>query len=166
MNLFLPQWSNCFIEQQRKKVKKTMPMECSNGAGQNATEMVMLNQKLTYDIASQLQLDNQRNARAWAALELTNAQDNAFFKNLAVAGLLQLTQTGATEDQNLTKPVPNAVIDDTTAAAGGAISASVADAALGNVTAQLATLTTQVVGLAALIAQYVTNAGNAASPKG
>lgn len=156
--------SSCKIEKLEKENKK-MPNECSVGHAQQSTEVNMLNAKLAYDLASQLQVDNQRNSRGWAALELTNAQDNAFFKNLAVAGLLQLTQTGATEDQNLTKPVPNTIADDNGAVASGAISSATAMATLTNVTAQVGELVTQVAALAALMAQLVTNAGTA-SPKG
>jgi hypothetical protein len=165
--MFFPQWSqygNSKISKE-KEPQKMPTNDCSVGAGQQATEVNMLNSKLAYDIASQNLVDNQSDSRAWAAHKLTLATDAQTAKQLALMGLLQLSQNGATENQNLTKPVPNAVVDDITATAGGAISSATAQAALGNVTAQLAELTTQVVGLAALLSQFITNAGNAASPK-
>ena len=136
---------------------------------QQVTEVNALNSKLAYDFAAQLQnqalIDNQAHARALRSLELRAAEDAQTAKQLAVTAALVSNQTGQTEDQNLNKPVPNTVVDDTTAAAAGAINSATAQAALGNVTAQLATLTTQVTVLAealtAFLAQTVTNSGSA-----
>lgn len=174
--LFLPKWSKYGIEkrqQERKVQEKTMPMnDCSTGAGQNATEIVMLNQKLAYDIASQLQLDNQANSRAWNAFTLETARDAQVVKHLAQISAVISNQTGQDEEDNIVKPTPNVVADDNAAVASGAISSATAQATLANVTAQVGELVSQVVGLAAavsamqaMMAQMITNAGTA-NPKG
>lgn len=146
-----------------------MPVDCSAGVGQQVADVNLLNSKLAYDFAAQLQgqslIDNQVNARALQALQVRAAEDSQTIKYLSTVGLLQISQTGATENQNLTKPTPNVVADDNATVASGAISSATAQATLGNVTAQLATLTTQVSVLAealtAFLAQTVANLGSA-----
>ena len=49
-------------------------------------------------------LDNQSNARAWNAHNLTVANDAQKVKHFGELGLLQLSQTGATENQQTVSP--------------------------------------------------------------
>jgi hypothetical protein len=143
-------------------------VEPSNGSIQQSSEVDALNSKLQYDFAAQLQaqalLDNQADARAHRALVQRSAEDAQLVKHLANVAALATDQTGQSENQNLVKPTPNTVADDNAAVASGAVDSAIADGALGNVTAQLSALTVQVDALAALVAQFVTNAGNASAP--
>lgn len=148
-----------------------MPVDCSPGAAQNGADMVLLNQKLQYDATANFQnsraADDLANARAWQAINLEAARDHGTLKYLATVGLLQVAQTGSTENENLVKPVPNAVIDDTTAASGGAETVAAAGVATANEAAATALATAVSFfnqGLAALSSVLITAAGGASTP--
>lgn len=126
------------------------------------------NMKLLFDdTMSDISHDRKlsiRHGDAWETLRILQAQNLAFVSHLANVNAATSGQTGQTEDQNLVKPISNTVADDGAAVASAGVDSAVVDAALGNVTAQISDLTTQVAALAALLAQYITNAGNAAAP--
>lgn len=140
------------------------------------------NMKLLFDSVMNLQtqklMDGQSDARAWDTLKLRISNNAATVDHLANLGLVAAGQAGVTEAQQTVSPVrtgaadnlasgstpANRVVDETGAVAAGAVNSATAQAVLGNVTAQIADLTTQVAALAALIAQVVTNAGTAAKP--
>lgn len=145
---------------------------CSEASSQQFTEVNALNSKLMLDE----QLDNRREVlarnRAWESLQFRIANDAATISHAINAGIVLSGQVGTTAAQQTVSPVrtgtaddlaagaapANRIVDETGAVAAGGINASVAEAALGNVTAQLADLVTQVAGLAALIGQIVQNA--------
>jgi hypothetical protein len=81
-------------------------------ASQQASEVNAQNFKAILDtfVAAMQQsvMDNQQNARAWNAHNLTVANDAQKIKHLAELGLLQLTQTGATENQQTVSPAGTA----------------------------------------------------------
>lgn len=145
--------------------------DCAPATSQQFTEINSLNAKLQYDATANWQnsraADDLANARAWQAVSLAAAHDAATLKYLGTLGLLQEGQTGGTENQNLVKPIPNAVVDDDTAAAGGATAVAAAGVATANeaiatALAQFVSLMNQ--GAAALQAVLVTAAGGASSP--
>ncbi len=140
------------------------------------------NVKLLFDE----ELDDRRTYRSfsqgWETLRLLQAQNTAVFSHAVNMGSLLSAQAGVTENQASVSPIrtgagdaqnqqpagsvypPNRNVDQSGAAGTGAIIAGVAEAVQGNVTAQISDLTTQVAALAALIAQFITNAGNSAKP--
>lgn len=140
--------------------------DCSGSFSQQSTEVNALNAKLAYDAALAAQNsrinDDLQNARAWAAFNLDAARDAQVVKHLAQIAALATDQTGQTENQNLVKPIPNTVADNTAAVASGAENAAIAADTLANVTAQVAEIAAQVTALAAAVAQIVTNSGKAA----
>jgi hypothetical protein len=85
----------------------------------NASDIVVLNQKLQYDSAAQLQhqslADNQEDARAWAQLKLRVAQNAAtvdhFLNITAAASTATAEQTGQTEEDQTVSPVRTATGD-------------------------------------------------------
>lgn len=145
---------------------------CSESSSQQFTEVNALNSKLMLDE----QLDNRREvlarARAWESLQFRVANDAATISHAINAGIVLSGQVGTTSAQQTVSPIrtgasdnlaagsapANRIVDETGAVAAGGINASVAEAALGNVTAQLGNLVTEVAGLAAIVAQIVTNA--------
>lgn len=161
-----------------------MPVDCSPGVSQQAADINALNFKLLYDdTSSDISLNRKslfRHQDAWETLRLRNAQFSASFDHALLASVAISNQTGQAEDQQAVTPIrtatgdniaagstpANRVVDETGAVAAGAINSATAADAFGNVTAQLADLTTQVAALAALVAQIVTNAGNAAAKGG
>lgn len=116
--------------------------ECSNGASQQAAEINVLNSKLGYDAAAQIQnqglLDNQSDSRAWNELKLTEARDAGTIKYLASVAALATDQTGQTENQQTTSPIRSGAGDAIAAVPGvaaGQVSANIADLATGLVPA-------------------------------
>lgn len=132
------------------------------------------------------ELDDRRLKRswdsAWQAITQLQQQNMVAFTHAVNMGSLLSAQAGVTEAQAQVTPIrtgagdtqvqmppggaypPNRQTDTGGAAATNAIIAGVAEAVQGNVTAQISTLTDQVAALAALLAQFITNAGNAAKP--
>lgn len=133
------------------------------------------NMKLLFDDTMAFLSENRR---AYASIQLRAAEDAQTIKHFANLSYLNAQQTGDTANQQTVSPIrtasgdnlasgaapANRVVDETGAVAAGGIDSATAQATLGNVTAQLADLTTQVAALAALVAQIVTNAGSAAKP--
>ena len=133
------------------------------------------NMKLLFDDTMSFLSENRR---AYGSMQLRAAEDAQTIKHFANLSYLNAQQTGDTANQQTVSPIrtatgdnlvagaapANRVVDETGAVAAGAVNSATAQATLGNVTAQLADLTTQVAGLAALVSQIVTNAG--ANPKG
>lgn len=134
------------------------------------SEIHQLNSKLMFDDTmaemSEARKVKSSHDNAWETLRFALANDSQRIKHLAELNVVISAQTGDTANQQTTSPIRTGVADNLAAGsipANRAIDASVADAALGNVTTQLSVLTDQVSTLAALLAQYVTNAGNAAA---
>jgi hypothetical protein len=133
------------------------------------------NMKLLFDDTMAFLSENRK---AYASLQLRAAEDAQTIKHFANLAYLNAQQTGDTANQQTVSPIrtatgdnlvagaapANRVVDETGAVAAGAVNSATAQATLGNVTAQLADLTTQVAALAALVSQVVTNAGNAGKP--
>jgi len=148
---------------------------CSEGFSQQTAEVNAMNAKLGLDE----QFDNRREllarSRAWETLQLRISNDAATVSHMINVGAVLAGQVGTTSGQQTVSPVrtavgenvtagatpANRIVDTGGAVASGGISASVAEAALGNVTAQLANLVTEIAGLAALMAQVVQNAKQA-----
>jgi hypothetical protein len=163
-----------------------MPVDCSPGVSQQSADINLLNLKLLYDdTASDISANRKslfRHQDAWETLRLRNAQFAASFDHALLAGVAIANQVESTSDEQTSSPIrtgagdniaagatpANRVVDETGAVAAGAVNSATAQATLGNVTAQLATLTTQVTilseSLAAFLAQSISNAGNAAKP--
>ncbi len=157
--------------------------DCSPGVSQQSADINVLNFKLLYDdTASDISLNRKnlfRHQEAWETLRLRNAQFAASFDHALLAGVAIANQVESTSDEQTTAPIrtatgdniaagstpANRVVDETGAVAAGAVDSATAQATLGNVTAQLATLTTQVTVLAeslsAFLAQTIANAGAA-----
>jgi hypothetical protein len=145
-------------------------MDCTNTACPPLATL-NLNEKLGYDAAAQLQLqvqiDNQGAARAWEALKLKSAQDANTITNLAQLGLLQITQTGATENQQVVSPVRTATGDAIVGSVG--VSADTVAASQANlltsmtpiITSAVATATAQT--LAAVLPILVNAVGGAST---
>jgi|SRR5579859_6520645 len=130
------------------------------------------------------ELDDRRLKRswdtAWQTIAQLQQQNLVAFSHAVNMGSLLSAQAGVTETQAQVSPIrtgagdtqlqmppgaaypPNRQTDTGGAAATNAIIAGVAEAVQGNVTAQISDLTTQVSALAALLAQFITNAGLAA----
>jgi hypothetical protein len=131
-----------------------------------------LNEKLLYDGTSQIQqqslTDNQEDARAWGALKLRQAQNAATIDHLSQIGLLQLGQTGATENQQNTSPAGQAAaeaIKGTIGVSSDAIAASMGNLATSLVpviASAVATATAQT--LASVLPVLVTAIGGASTP--
>lgn len=146
-------------------------MEPSNGFSQQTTEVNNLNSKLAYDFSAQLQaqalIDNQAHARELRSFDLTVAQDAHTVRHLADVAALTSGQTGETENQQAVDPVRTGTGDALVApaaVAADAVSASIGESALNNVTEQLGNLVTQVGTLAGLMAQLVANSTASAPP--
>lgn len=127
------------------------------GVQTQVAEINALNAKIPVDDQYFNSREVAANNRAWEDLKLRRAHQAADFDHF-----VNMTTAGSTATAQQTG-------QDTTATAGGAETAADADATLTNVTSQLSDLTTQVAALAATInaflAQQITNAGNAPSPK-
>lgn len=142
-----------------------MPSDCAPTVAQAMSEANVQNIKALLDryvaLLGQGAEDNQSNARAYAAINLRRAENAATVDHLANIGLLQLGQTGATENQQTVSPVRTGT--------GDAI-AAVPGVAAGQVAANIADLATSLVpvfsaietALAALQSTLVAAAGNAA----
>lgn len=144
----------------------------SDAVSQNAAETNILNEKLGYDAAAQLQhqsqIDNQVHARAQQALELQASKDSQLIKQLASLQTLTASQTGQTENQQTVTPVRTATGDAIVGGVGVSaeqVSANVADLATSLIpvlTSALATAIAQ--SVAALVPVVVTAAGGASTP--
>lgn len=126
----------------------------------------MLNAKLAYDSAAQLQnqslADNQQNSRAWDEINLAAARDSqkikytadvdaATIKHLAQLNILASAQTGQTENQQTVSPVRTATGD----AIVGGVGVS-AEQIAANVANLATSLTPVIVGaLATAVAQTI-----------
>jgi hypothetical protein len=131
-----------------------------------------LNEKLQYDGAAAIQnqslVDNQEDSRAWGALKLRQAQNAATVDHLAQIGLLQVGQTGATENQSNTSPEGQAAaeaIKGTIGVASDAIAASMgnlATALVPVIASAVATATAQT--LAAVLPALITAIGGSSTP--
>jgi hypothetical protein len=153
--------------------------ECSNAASQQMAEVNMLNAKLGYDSAAQLQhqsmVDNQVNARAWNSLNLSVATDlHSVRLATLIAGALA-GQVGVTEGQQTTSPVRTGTGDaivgtEGVAAAGEAVAAQAVATSLGNLATAMVPIITAAGGvvtaqtLAALLPIVVNAVGGASTP--
>lgn len=134
------------------------------------------------------ELDDRRLKRswdsAWQTISQLQQQNLVAFSHAVNMGSLLSAQAGVNETQQTVSPIrtgagdsevqmppgaaypPNRQVDTGGAAATNAITAAVAEAVQGNVTAQIADLTTQVAALAALLAQFIANSGSAGAKQG
>ena len=146
--------------------------ECSNGASQQVAEVNMLNSKLGYDFAAQLQnqalIDNQGDARAWNELKLSEARDTQTIKYLASVAALATDQTGQTENQQNTSPIGQATAEAIKASPGvsaDAVTASVANLATSLVPVIASSLATAISeAMTAVLPALVTAVGGASTP--
>lgn len=148
--------------------------EMSNGASQQFSEVNGLNLKAGYDYASAIReqaiIDSQRNSRGYASLELAVAHDTHTIRHLAALGLLQLTQTGATENQASVDPnrtgsgdyLAAGVVPANRATDVAAAGVATANEAVANALATAVALMNQ--ATAALQAVLITAAGGASTP--
>lgn len=147
-------------------------MDMSPGQSQQNTEVNGLNLKLGYDFAAQLQgqalIDNQINARARASADVRASEDAQTLKFLSTVGLMQLTQTGATENQASVDPVRSGTGDALVGSVG--VSADTVAAAQANLlTAMTPVIATAVAtataeAVAAILPALVTAVGGASTP--
>jgi hypothetical protein len=140
------------------------------------------NIKLLFDEELDSRRETQANQRAWEVVKLSQAQNDlrrqqnsATVDHLAQLGLLQLTQTGATENQQTVSPAGTAASETTkgAVAAAGAGEAVSAEAVTANV-ANLMTSLTPVIAtalatalaqtLTAVLPALVTAVGGASTP--
>lgn len=150
--------------------------DCSLGVSQQMADINVLNAKLAYDSAAQLQhqslADNQEDSRGWAALKLriaANAATVDHFLNITAAqATATAMQTGQTEDQQTVSPVRTGTGDAIVGGVGVAaeqVAANVADLATSLVpviASALATAISQT--LAAVLPVVVTASGGASTP--
>jgi hypothetical protein len=146
--------------------EKPQMSDCSPSNSQQCAELNMLNAKLAYDSAAQLQnqslADNQQNSRAWDEINLAAARDSqkikytadvdaATIKHLAQLNILASAQTGQTENQQTVSPVRTATGD----AIVGGVGVS-AEQIAANVANLATSLTPVIVGaLATAVAQTI-----------
>ena len=138
--------------------------DVSTGCSQQSSEVNVLNAKLAYDSAAQLQhqslADNQSDSRAWQAFKLSVAHDAQVVKHLSEVGVLTATQTGETENEQTVSPIRTGTGDVIAGAAG--VSADAIAASLGNLATTIAGAVAQ--AFAALVPVLVTAAGGASTP--
>lgn len=138
----------------------------------NASDMVVLNQKLQYDGSAQLQhqslVDNQEDARAWSTLKLRRAENAAttdhFLNITAAQATATAMQVGQSEDEQTTSPVRTATGDAIVGGVGVSaeqIAANVANIATA-LTPVIATAITS--AIMSLIPVIVTASGGASTP--
>lgn len=157
---------------EREKQGELFMSEASNASSQQATEINALNGKLSYDFAAQLQgqalIDNQVNARARADLAVRAAEDAQTLKFLTTVGLMQITQTGATENQAAVDPVRSGTGDALVGSVG--VSADTVAAAQANLLSTMTPIIASAVAaatseaLAAFLPVLVTAIGGASTP--
>src|SRR5580693_1409596 len=151
----------------------------------NSGELALNMKLICDDAAADSRRRNSNNGshdQAWESFRFRVANEAQTISHLAALNVITTAQTGDTDNQQSVNPIrtgagdnvaagatpANRITDTTGAVSAGAVNASIAQAALGNVTAQLATLTTQVTtlaqtlsdsnaGIAALLAQLVAN---------
>ena len=173
------------MEEIHKEIK--VNMDCANGVSQHGAELVLLNGKLQYDSAAQTQnqslLDNQRNARGWAELELRIANNEATLDNIAKTNVLSFNHfvnmnaaqsaaaaqaTGATENQQTVSPVRTGTGDAIVGGVGVSaeqVAANVADLATSLVPVIASALATAISqSIAALVPVVVNASGGASTP--
>jgi hypothetical protein len=110
---------------------------------------------------NQAALDNQANARAYAALNLRRAENAATIDHLGSLNAVISAQTGDTSDQQTTSPIRTGLGDTMAGAvypanratdqASAGIAAAIAESVQTNVTTQVAALTEQVLALGGTI---------------
>jgi hypothetical protein len=152
------------------------PQNCSPGTSQHAAELVLLNGKLAYDSAAQLQnqslLDNQEDARGWAQLKLRVAQNSAtvdhFLNITAAQATATAMQTGQTEDEQTVSPVRTGTGDAIVGGVGVSaeqVAANVANLATSLVPVIASALAEAIsTAISALLPVVVTAAGGASTP--
>ena len=95
---------------------------CCDAVSQQAAEVNMQNAKTNCDafgeITRQAVIDNQVHARALQNLQVESLKDAQIIKHLAQVGLLQLGQTGATENQQTVSPASTATSEAIKAGVG------------------------------------------------
>lgn len=146
--------------------------ECSNAVSQQTAEVNLLNSKLQYDSAAQLQhqslVDNQEDARGWAALKLRIAANNEAFDHAIRMGSVLAGQAGVTENQQTVSPVRTATGDAIVGGVGVSaeqVAANVADLATSMIPVIASALATAISqSIAALVPVVVTAAGGASTP--
>lgn len=146
--------------------------DCSPGCSQQASEVNSLNAKLAYDSAAQIQhqalVDNQEDARGWAALKLRIAANNEAFDHAIRMGSVIAGQAGYTEGQQTVSPVRTGTGDAIVGGVGVSaeqVAANVADLATSLVpviSSALATAISQ--SIAAILPALVTAVGGASTP--
>lgn len=146
--------------------------DMSVSVSQQVSEVNALNAKLGYDSAAQLQhqslVDNQEDARAWAALKLRTAHNAATVDHLADVAALSSDQTGQTENEQTVSPVRTGTGDAIVGTVG--VSSDAIAASLGNLATSLvpviasavATATSQT--LTAVLPVLLQAIGNASKP--
>lgn len=162
---------------------------CSEAFSQQMTEINALNGKALFDsyhaVVQQGVIDNQRNARSHATLDLATQSWAETVKILATTGILIAGQTGMTENQQNTSPTSQGTGNAITGAVGTAadsISSTNATVATANaaVAASIGNLATALVpimqasagntttvtaeALASLLSVVITAAGGASTP--
>jgi hypothetical protein len=152
------------------------PVNASPGVSQHAAELVVLNGKLQYDAAAQLQnqslLDNQEDSRGWSQLKLRIAQNAATVDHFVNMNAAQSTataqQTGQTDNEQSVSPVRTATGDAIVGGVGVSaeqVAANVADLATSLVPVIASALATAISqSIAALVPVVVTAAGGASTP--
>jgi hypothetical protein len=148
----------------------------SDGVSQHAAENVVLNEKLGYDAAAQLQHqsqnDNQEDARAWAQLKLRVAQNAAtvdhFLNITSAAATATAQQTGQTAETQTVSPVRTGTGDAIVGGVGVSaeqIAANVANLATSITPIIVSSLATAISeALAAILPIVVTASGGASTP--
>jgi hypothetical protein len=116
---------------------------------------------------NQAALDNQSNARAYAALNLRRAENAATIDHLGSLNAVISAQTGDTSDQQTTDPIRTGIADTMAAAsytpnravdtASAGISAADLESVQTNVTAQVAEVVTQVATLSEMVQSMAGN---------
>ena len=146
--------------------------DCSPACSQQAAEINNLNAKLAYDSSAQLQhqslVDNQEDARGWAALKFRIAQNNEAFDHAVRMGSVLSAQAGMTEQQQTVSPVRTATGDAIVGGVGVSaeqVAANVADLA----TALVPVITSAVAqaistAITAMLPVLVTAVGGASTP--
>lgn len=134
-----------------------------DAVSQHSAELIITNAKTVFDRFAALMSsgaeDNQSNARAWSAFNLSVAQDNQTIKQLATLGLIQAGQTGMTENQQTVSPAGTATaeaIKGTVGVAADQVAANIP--ALGDIVVKWAE------AMLALTPVIVTAAGGASTP--
>lgn len=102
-----------------------MGADCSPSVAQAMADSQVANQKIIQDTfasrENQSILDNQEDARAYAALKLRIAHNSATVDHLAQLAVLTAQQTGATENQAQVTPIRTGAADAQVQQPAGAV---------------------------------------------